>query len=415
MEAPQKSHSSGKFFAVAIVAIIIAGAATYYEGSSQTSGMLSSQVSSLEGEVSTLRQANSYLESQYTQTTTTTTVSATANGSAMTPEELYAYAIPSVVTVQGYELVTENTFFEVYTSIETIQGSGFVADFNGLSYVITNYHVVDGVSNITVTFSDGDSYPASVKGTDEYSDLAVLQVAAPASEFLPLTILNSTSPVSVGESVYAIGSPFGLQGSITFGIVSQVGRTITEDTPAQPTISNIIQFSAPINPGNSGGPLLNEYGDVVGITTATVSDSEGLGFAIPSSAIAKELPSLVTTGTYSLHPYIGIAGTDMSYQLAQAMGTNVTYGVLVESVASGGPAAEAQIQAGSKNVTVEGVQYTVGGDIIVSINGVRIVDTDALGSYLVDYTIAGQTVQLGIIRSGTYVTVPVVLGELPGS
>ncbi len=416
MEAPQRGSATGKVIAVIVVALLVAGTIAYYESSTDQASSLSSKVNSLEGEVATLRQANSALESQLTQTTTTVTVtSQTANGSALTSEGLYAYASPSVVTVQGDEVITENSFFGQYTEIETVQGSGFVTEYQGSPYIVTNYHVVDGVSNITVTFSDGDSFPASVKGSDEYSDLAVLAVTAPSSEFHPLTVINSTDGVSVGESVYAIGSPFGLSGSMTFGIVSQVGRTITEDTPAEPTISNVIQFSAPINPGNSGGPLLNEYGEVVGITTATVSDSEGLGFAIPSIAIAKELPSLVATGTYALHPYIGINGTDMSYPVAQAMGTNVTYGVLVESVVKGGPAAEAGLRAGNKTATVEGVQYVVGGDIIVSINGVRVVDTDSLGSYLAEYTVAGQTVQLGIVRNGETLTVPVVLGKLPGS
>ncbi len=416
METTQKSSATGKVIAIVIIALLIAGAAAYYEVSASQAGTLSSEVSSLDGELATLRQANSYLESQLTQVTTTVTTSlTTSNGSALTSEELYAYASPSVVTVMGDEVITESTFFGQYSEIETVQGSGFVAEYQGSQYIVTNYHVVDGVSNITVTFSDGDSYPASVKGSDVYSDLAVLSVVAPSSEFHPLTIVNSTDAVSVGEPVYAIGSPFGLSGSMTFGIVSQVGRTITEDTPAEPTISNVIQFSAPINPGNSGGPLLNGYGEVVGITTATVSDSEGLGFAIPSIAIAKELPTLIATGTYSLHPYIGINGTDMSYQVAQAMGTSVTYGVLVESVVKGGPAAEAGLRAGNKTATVEGVEYVIGGDVIVSINGVRVVDTDSLGSYLAEYATAGQTVQLGIVRDGENLTVPVVLGTLPGS
>ncbi len=418
MEAPQKKSSAAKVAALAVLVVLVVSIlALYSDSTARSNNTLSSEVGSLEAEVSSLKQANSNLQSQLTQSSTssTSTSTTTANGSTMSPEGLYAYAGPSVVTIQGYELLTESTFFGTFTSIESVQGSGFVTEFQGSPYVVTNFHVVDGVTNITVTFSDGNSYPAAVKGSDEYSDLAVLSVDAPASVLVPLQIVNSTSPVSVGESVYAIGSPFGLSGSMTYGIVSQVGRTITEDTPDEPTISNVIQFSAPINPGNSGGPLLNDYGQVVGITTATVSDSEGLGFAIPSTAIEREISSLVTNGDYLLHPYIGINGTDMSYQLAQDMKTNVTYGVLVESVVSGGPAATAGIRAGNSTATIEGTQYIVGGDIIVSINGVNIVDTDALGSYLAAFASAGQTVDIGIVRSGSNITIPVTLGTLPNS
>jgi S1-C subfamily serine protease len=301
--------------------------------------------------------------------------------------------------------------FGQVTSVESVQGSGFVISYQNSSYVVTNNHVVNGVSNITVTFSDGNSYPASVKGTDQYRDLAVLAVSAPASEFHPLKVLGSTGAVIVGETVYAIGSPFGLSGSMTAGIMSQVGRTITESTNTQISIPDVIQFSAAINPGNSGGPLLDSNGEVIGITTAAVSNSEGLGFAIPASTLARELPALVTTGTYNLHASLGIASSaDMTYQLAQATGSNVTYGVLVQSVTSGGAADKAGIRGGTETVTIEGQSYVVGGDIIVSINGIRVVDTDALASYLEENTIAGQSVQLGVVRAGTYTTVNVVLG-----
>jgi S1-C subfamily serine protease len=324
---------------------------------------------------------------------------------------LYARYSVSVVTIQSYELTTQNTFFGQLSSIESIQGSGFVVDYQNSSYVVTNNHVVSGTSNITVTFSDGNSYPASVKGTDQYRDLAVLTVSAPASEFHALNVLASTSAVIVGETVFAIGSPFGLSGSMTAGLVSQVGRTITESTNTQITIPDVIQFSAAINPGNSGGPLLDSNGNVVGITTATASNSEGLGFAIPAGTLSRELPSLVSKGDYTLHPDLGLGSTtDMTYQLAGATGSNVTYGVLVESVVSGGPADRAGIQGGTKTVTVEGQSYLVGGDIILSINGVKIVDSDGLASYLEENTTAGQTVQLGIIRSGVYTSASVVLG-----
>jgi len=227
-----------------------------------------------------------------------------------------------------------------------------------------------------------------------------------------LTIISS-SAVQVGQPVVAIGNPYGLSGSMTFGIVSQLGRTIQEATTGQFSISGVIQFSAPINPGNSGGPLLNANGMVLGITTATVNGSQGVGFAIPSSTILKELPSLISTGQYTMHSYLGISGVDMSYQLAQASGTSVTYGVLIESVVSGGPAATAGLKVGAKTVTISGQQYLVGGDIITSINGTKIVNQDALATYLAQNTVSGQTIQLGIIRAGAPMTVTLTLGQRP--
>ena len=398
---------SGIMVAVLVVAALLAGAGAVYYASSLASGRGSaSQVSTLQNQVSSLERENAALQSQLAS------APSGSNLTASSAETLYATAIRSVVTVQGDEVVTQNSFFGVISTIETVQGSGFVVDYLNSSYIVTNYHVVNGVTNITVTFSDGNSYPASVKGSDQYSDLAVLAVNAPASEFYPLQLLDTLGGVEVGEGVYAIGSPFGLSGSMTFGIVSQVGRTITESTSSQVSISDVVQFSAPINPGNSGGPLLDQTGQVIGITTAAVSNSEGLGFAIPSTTIARELSDLITTGGYALHPLLGLTGADMTYQLAQAEGTNVTYGVLVESVTSGGAAQKAGIMGGTKNVTIEGSSYEIGGDVVVSINGTKVVDSQALGSYLEEYTIAGETVQLVIIRNGEYMTVNVVLGAL---
>jgi S1-C subfamily serine protease len=405
----EPSRLRGRVAVLLIVVSLIVAAGVYFDtAATNTHGSASSEVSALQSQIIGLEQANSNLQSQLASTT-----ASNSNLSVTSPEAVYTAYSRSVVTVQGYEVLTQNTFFGQASSVESIQGSGFVVSYENSSYIVTNNHVIDGVSNITATFSDGNSYPASVKGTDQYRDLAVLVVSAPTSEFHPLEILASTGEVTVGETVYAIGSPFGLSGSMTVGIVSQVGRTITESTNAQISIPDVVQFSAAINPGNSGGPLLDSSGEVIGITTAAVSNSEGLGFAIPSGTLARELSALVTTGTYSLHPSLGITSTaDMNYQLAQATGSNVTYGVLVQAVASGGPADTAGVRGGSKTVMVEGQSYIVGGDIVVSVNGAKVVDVDALTSYLEENAIAGQTVQLGIIRSGVYITVSVVLGTL---
>ena len=404
-----KSPRRRRVFVVIIVLALLAlvSVATFYLGATMTVNSNRSRVSSLGAEVTDLEQANSDLQSQLA------TVTSTSNISAASPSAVYSDYARSVVTIQGYELLTQNTFFGQVNSIESIQGSGFVVSYHNSSYVATNNHVVSGASNITVTFSDGNSYPASVKGTDQYRDLAVLAVSAPPSEFHPLQLLATSAGVTVGETVYAIGSPFGLAGSMTAGIVSQTGRTITESTSTQTTIPDVIQFSAAINPGNSGGPLLDSNGEVVGITTAAVTSSEGLGFAIPAGTLDRELPSLVTTGTYNLHPDLGIGSSaDVTYQLARAAGSNVTYGVLVEQVSSGGAADRAGIRGGTRTVEVEGQNYLIGGDIIVSVDGVKVVNTDALASYLEENSIAGDTVQLGIIRAGANMTVNVVLAGL---
>jgi S1-C subfamily serine protease len=355
---------------------------------------------------------------------TTSTISATSASTTPTDgtaQAIYSNTSKSVVTIVGVVATTIDTIFGPYTTYSEVEGSGFVANYNGLPYIITNFHVVDGTSNMTVTFSNGDAYPGRVVGSDVYADLAIVSVSAPASEFFPLTIVES-SGLQVGQSIYAIGAPFGLSGTFTSGLISQLGRTIQEATTGSYSISGIIQFTAPINPGNSGGPLLDSNGEVIGITTATISGSQGVGFAIPSQTIIRELPSLITTGSYMNHSYLGISGVDMNYQLAQASNTDITYGVLVEHVTSGSPASTAGIKGGTKLVDIidaectygpSGDQCLIGGDIIVSVNGVKLISMDALSSYIEENTVAGQTAILGIVRAGVMMNVSVTLGARP--
>ena len=325
------------------------------------------------------------------------------------PEQIYANTNESIVTLQG--VLSANTALGGIG--ETVLGSGFVINSSNNYYIVTNYHVAGSTVNLTVTFADGTSYPAKVIGSDPYSDLAVVTASGvPVSEYHPISIISS-STLEVGQYVVAIGNPFGLARSMTFGIISQVGRTIQDPTAGNFSIADAIQFSAPINPGNSGGVLVDANGYVVGITTAVVSGSQGVGFAISSDTIIRELPYLISTGSYNLHAYLGISGVDMSYQLGQASGTNYTYGVLVEEVVPGGPAAQAGLKVGTQTVTIDGAQYLVGGDIIVSINGTKIVDNDALATYLAEYTISGQTAVLGVVRNGSVANVDVTLGTRP--
>jgi S1-C subfamily serine protease len=345
------------------------------------------------------------LHFQQVQTTTTVTMrQAEPVAGQLDPVSIYAQASPSVVTVEG--VITD------ITGSSGVLGTGFVIAYSNSYYIITNFHVIDGLSDSTVTFSNGDAYPATVVGSDAYSDLAVVSVKASSSEFHPLQ-LGVSSSLDAGESVAAIGSPYGLSGTITVGVVSQVGRTLQEDTAGGFAIADTIQFSAAINPGNSGGPLIDSSGMVVGITTASTSGSNGLGFAIPSDTISREVPYLVADGKYDRHPYLGVQLVDMNYQLSQAMHTTTTWGVLVDSTAPNGPASKAGLRGGTQDVTIEDQQYLTGGDIITSFDGNKIANYDALSAYLERHAVAGQTIQVGIIRSGKEMVVPVQVGARP--
>ncbi len=379
------------FVALALVVGLLVGGIVSYSATSRDISQLQNQISSL-----------------YDQTP------GAENGSVTIIEEngvslstLYEEVKNSVVVIVG--TVTEHTIFGTQTS--QVQGSGFVYEFNGQKIIVTNYHVVGDATDIFVTFQNGNAYQATVLGTDVYSDLAVLLTDAPDSELNSLEIASS-STLEVGDSVVAVGSPFGLAGSMSIGIVSQLGRTIQESTSSY-SIANIIQTNAAINPGNSGGPLLNYLGQVVGITTAIVSDSEGLGFAVPSDTILREIESLVNTGTYTQHSWLGANGSDMNYTIAEAMDADVTYGWLIQQVTSGGPAAEAGLSGGTKQLRTADGTIVIGGDIIIAIDGFRIVNGDDLLSYLEAHTLPDQTITETILRNNQKMDVPVVLGTRP--
>ena len=338
------------------------------------------QVNSLNSQVANLRSQVSDLKGF--QNATYQTINIIQNGTSLAA--LYQSVRDSIVLIQGD------------TSSGTVQGSGFVYTFSGRTVVLTNYHVVEGTTGLSVTFSDGNGYSATVLGTDPYSDLAVLSVNALSSEFKPVNIVSS-STLGVGESVIAIGNPYGLVGSLTTGVVSALGRTITEDTAGGFAIADIIQTSTPINPGNSGGPLLNAAGNVVGITTAIVSNSQGLGFAIPSDTILREISSLITNGYYTGHAYLGVTGEDMDYSLAQQYGASVTYGWRIASVVGGGPS------DGKLNV----------GDIVIALNNQTIRNNDDLATYLEEHTLPGDSVVISVFRGNSQIDVTVVLAARP--
>ena len=319
--------------------------------------------------------------------------------------ELYNKVKDSVVVVRA--LVGSSL---EYSTIA--EGSGFVYNYNGHMVIITNYHVVHGAISISVTFSNGHGYPATVIGADPYVDIAVLSVKAPMHEFKPLKVVNSSN-LRVGDIVIAIGNPFGLTGSMSIGIISGLGRTITEELTGGYPIANVIQITAPINPGNSGGPLLNLNGEVIGVTTAIISEAQGVGFAVPSNVILREIGDLITKGYYDKHPWLGIMCTDMTYEIAKVMGVNVTYGCLIVKVIKEGPAFKAGLRGGYKEAVVAGKKILIGGDIIIAINGKVIKDVSDLAAYLEEHTKPGQVITVTIVRENRVLTIEVKLEARP--
>jgi len=410
LEITQKSKttrfSTALITTIIVVSLMAGGLLGYSIGNSTISG----RISDLQNQLSTLQEEILNLQSTQNAINQNNTY---ILGENVSLSQLYEQVKDSVVIIRGVIVQYDYWHYPHYTQV---QGSGFVYNFTGKMVIVTNYHVVQDAINITVAFINGNGYAATLLGSDPYADLAVLSANAPQSEYRPLEIVGS-STLEVGDPVIAVGNPYGLAGSMTTGIVSALGRTITEEMTGGYAIANVIQTSAPINPGNSGGPLLNYQGQVIGITTAIVSDSQGLGFAIPSSTVLREIGSLVTNGTYNLHPWLGAAGVDMTYEIAEAMGTNVTYGWLIAQVTANGPAAKAGLYGGTKQVSIEGGSVTIGGDIIIAINATyittRITNMDDLSTFLEEYTLPLQTVNVTIVRNNQTMILPVKLGTRP--
>ncbi len=328
----------------------------------------------------------------------------------VTLSELYDGIKDSVVFIHGYVVETG----DLGQVITEVSGSGFVYNLSSQGMVVcTNYHVIERVDppSLTVTFRNGRSYLATKLGEDLYSDFAVLSVNAPEKEFKPLPIVSS-SLLKVGDFVIAIGNPYGLTGTMTTGIVSQLGRTITEPTTGGYSIADVIQISTPINPGNSGGPLLNSKGQVVGITTAIITESQGIGFAIPSATILREIAWLADGLEYE-HSWIGVSGIDMSYEIAQAMGTSTTFGWLTIGVLENSPALKAGLNGATHNVDIYGREVAIGGDIILAINGTTILNGDAISEYLEERTKPGQTIVITIERDVSELLIPLILEPRP--
>jgi S1-C subfamily serine protease len=307
--------------------------------------------------------------------------------------------------------ITDSSEINVF---ESRLGSGFVYDDNG--HIITNHHVVSGGGNrLDVTFPDGIVYRASLIGSDPSADIAVLYVEeAPKEKLLPLSLADS-SKVRVGERVAAIGNPFGLSGSLSNGIVSGVGRQIPAQEEEGFTIPDIIQTDAPINPGNSGGPLLNMRGEVIGINSAiysTTGQFAGVGFAIPSNTIAQVMPSLITTGSYQ-HPWLGVAGRDMTPGIADRLGLDEPRGFLVMDVVAGSPAEKAGIQRGNEDTVIDGIPIKLGGDVIIAVDNNTVRKIDDILAYVEMKKSVGDDLKLTILREGQMMEVIATLSARP--
>ena len=316
--------------------------------------------------------------------------------------EIFEKAEPGVVRV--------NTIRNQTASETGGVGSGFVFDKKG--HIITNAHVIEGSTKTVVTFLDGRSYNAEIIGMDEYTDIGVIKVNADLKLLNPLS-LGDSSNLNVGEPIAAIGNPFGLSGSMTSGIVSQMGRLLPSGSGY--SIPDVIQTDAAINPGNSGGPLLNMRGNIVGINTAiqsTTGEFTGVGFAIPSQTVAKIVPTLISEGEYK-HPWIGISGRDIDPDTANVLGLKDAIGFQIITVVENSPAADAGLIGSDKMIVVEGREYPTGGDIIVGVDGMDVRKIDDILVHLQRVKTVGDEMNLEILRDGRTTNVTIILQERP--
>ncbi len=320
---------------------------------------------------------------------------------------VYKRVQPSVVNITSRQVVF-NFFYG--TVPQEGQGSGFILDRSG--HVLTNYHVVAGANRgIQVMLNNKKTYTATVIGSDRTHDLALLQIKAP--DLQPVTLANS-SELAVGQQVYAIGNPFGLSGTMTRGIISSIRSIKTSDGAP---IDDAIQTDAAINPGNSGGPLLNSRGEVIGINTMIASNgadqSSGIGFAIPINTAKAVLGDLTRYGRVK-RPSLGIVSYAIGPDLAQQMGLDADYGVLIQQVARGGAAERAGLRGGNERAYVGNQPIMLGGDLIVGIDGEQIQSPQDIAA-IMDKHQAGDTVSITVLRGHRQVTVKLVLGEAQAS
>jgi len=320
---------------------------------------------------------------------------------------LYERVNPAVVNIQVLRPAAPSIDADCFREGE---GSGFIIDQEG--HIVTNNHVVEAAEDVQVTLYDGTILEAEVLGTDPHSDLAVIDIDLPAELLRPIEFGDSDN-LHVGQRAIAIGNPFGLEGTLTTGVISALGRTLPAESLF--AIPDVIQTDAAINPGNSGGPLLDADGLVIGVNTAirtTTGVGTGVGFAVPINLVKRVIPQLVAEGQYE-HPQLGIRGLTITPVLVDGLDLPVERGVLVSEVTANSPAEKAEIRGGSAEVQFRGGLVSKGGDIIIRIDDREILQFEDLLSYLVMQTEVGQEVTLGIVRDGREQAVRVVLGARP--
>ena len=318
--------------------------------------------------------------------------------------DLYNRLNPSVVNIAAF--VNQNGSSQLAG-----RASGFIYDDQG--HVVTNAHVVQGIDSVQIVFSDGLIHDATIEAQDLFSDLAVVKVDLPAG-LKPIPI-GSMNQVAVGQSVVAIGNPFGFDGTLTRGIISALGRTIPTNTAY--SIPQAIQTDAAINPGNSGGPLLNLKGEVIGVvdqieTSGTSAGNLGVGFAIPVSIVQRVIPALIDTGHYDWS-WLGVSGYTIDPPQVSAMSLPVEQGAYVSTVTAGGPAEAAGLKGTTGTINQDGYTVEIGGDVVTAIDGQPVNTFDDILVYLSLQTSPGQEVNLTIIRDGKYQDVKVQLGSRP--
>ena len=287
-------------------------------------------------------------------------------------------------------------------------GSGFVYD--DIGHIITNDHVIYDAKKITITFVDGEAFLAEIVGSDPYTDIAVIRVNSTIAMLNPLSIGNSNN-LKVGEQVATIGNPFGLSGSMTSGIVSQIGRLLPQESGY--SIPDVIQTDAAINPGNSGGPLLNMDAKVVGINTAIQSASgefAGIGFAVPSATIEKIVPVLIETGEFK-HPWIGIQGHDVDPELAKVRELDSSKGFLIMAVIEGSPADLGGLLGVTETVEIDDREYPIDGDIIISVDGIEVRKISDILVHLQRNKVIGDSMELEVLRNGEILDITITLEE----
>jgi S1-C subfamily serine protease len=342
-------------------------------------------------------------------------------GKELTINDIYRRAAPGVVQVTSTTVVTvpSDSFFgsPLFPQQQQEQslGSGFVVDKAG--HIVTNYHVIQGAKKVRVSFSNGASMKATVQGTDPSSDLAVLRIDASSRALTPLPLGNSDE-MQVGDPVVAIGNPFGLDRTVTAGIVSAIQRAIT--APNGYTIDHVIQTDAAINHGNSGGPLLNRQSQVIGVNSQIETDNNsasagnvGVGFAIPSNTVKTVIAQLIRQGHID-RAFIGIGAVPITRDLARVFRLPVSHGLLVQSVEPKSGAAKAGLEAGTTQVVLAGESYNLGGDILVEADGKPVANLGKLRDLVAAKT-PGDTLHLVVYRNGKRKTINVKLGRQPGT